>query len=73
MDDHPDVSSAELIQRLNVLFKEFLSSTDSARALINMKQVQGETPAELAWRFMKLAKIAYQDAVRERVTPFKYN
>jgi len=62
MDDHPDVSSAELFQQLNAQFGEIANVTEAARALIRIKQNQGETLAELVNRMMKLARIAYHDS-----------
>ena len=60
--NHPDVTSAELFQQLNAQFGEVANSTEAARDLITMKQIQEETLAELANRIIKLAKVAYPDA-----------
>lgn len=62
MDDHTDVSSTEIFERLSVIYRKFANSTDVARALIRRKQNNGETLAEPTNRMMKLARIAYQDA-----------
>ena len=45
LDDHMDVSSAELFQQLIAQFGEIANSTYAAWALIRMKQKQAETLA----------------------------
>ena len=67
LDDSPGCNWGDLLEQLINQYSDNTSATDAARALIKIKQREGETLSELAGRVLGLAMVAYKDAVqRER-------
>ena len=64
LEDHPECSWEELLQQLNNQYGNCTSAANAARALIKVRQKEGETLPELTSRILGLAKIAYKDAVQ---------
>ena len=54
----------DLLEQLTNQYSDYTSATDAARALIKIKQREEETLSELASRVLRLAKVAYKDAVQ---------
>ena len=64
LEYHPECSWEELLQQRNNQYGNCTSATNAARALIKVRQKEGETLPELTSRILGLAKIAYKDAVQ---------
>lgn len=64
LDDNPESNWGDLLEQLTNQYSDYTSATDAARALIKIKQREGETLSELASRVLGLAKVAYKDAVQ---------
>ena len=65
LEDHPECSLEELLQQLNKQYGNCTSTANAARALIKVRQKEGETLPELTSRILGLAKITYKDAVQQ--------
>ena len=63
-DNNPGSNWGDLVEQLTNQYSDYTSATDAARALIKIKQREGETLSELASRVFGLAKVAYKDAVQ---------
>lgn len=64
LEDHPECSWDELLKQLTHQYGDCTSAANAARALIKVRQKEGETLPELTSRILGLAKIAYKDAVQ---------
>ena len=64
LDDNPRSNWGDLLEQLTNQYSDYTSVTDAARALIKIKQREGETLSELASRVLGLVKVAYKDTVQ---------
>ena len=64
LDDNPGSNWGDLLEQLTNQYSDNTSATDATRALIKIKQREGETLSELASRVLGLAKVVYKDAVQ---------
>ena len=71
LDDNPGCNWGDLLEQLTNQYSDYTSATDAARALIKIKQREEETLSELASRVLRLAKVAYKDAVQREGRQFK--
>ena len=62
LDDHPDIPSKDLFEKLTAQYGEFVNSTDASRALMKIEFKKEEYLAELASRMSNLARLAYRDS-----------
>ena len=56
LDDNPGSTWGDLLEQLTHQYSDYTCATDAARALIKIKQREGETLSELASRVLGLAK-----------------
>ena len=64
LDDNLKSNWGDLLEQLTNQYSDYTSATDAARALIKIKQREGETLLELPSRVLGLAKVAYKDTVQ---------
>ena len=71
LDHNPGSNWGDLLKQLTNQYSDYTSATDAARALIKIKQREGETLSELATRVLGLANVVYKDAVQREAGQYK--
>ena len=69
LNDHPDISSKDLLEELMAQHGEFVNFTDATRGFDEDKTKKDESLAELASRMSNLAKSAYRDSELREGSP----